>query len=160
MTYSTTTPDTCSVDSATATITALAAGTCSVSASQAGDAVWAAATDATQSVQVDPVVPPPRPFHRPRPRRRRTGVARAERDRRPGGPAEVGVLYSQTPVVSGATGPLTWAVLSGGLPPGVTIDQATTTGNGYWMAGADGGVFALGDAPFVGSQPTTQLSMP
>lgn len=77
-----------------------------------------------------------------------------------GGPAEVGVLYSQTPVVSGATGPLTWAVLSGGLPPGVTIDQATTTGNGYWMAGADGGVFALGDAPFVGSQPTTQLSMP
>ena len=28
---------------------------------------------------------------------------------------------------------------------------ATPTGNGYWMLGADGGVFALGDAKFLGN---------
>ncbi len=32
---------------------------------------------------------------------------------------------------------------------------ATSTGKGYWMVGADGGVFAFGDAGFVGACPTT-----
>ncbi len=31
---------------------------------------------------------------------------------------------------------------------------ATSTGKGYWMVGADGGVFAFGDAGFVGACPT------
>jgi hypothetical protein len=30
---------------------------------------------------------------------------------------------------------------------------ATSTGKGYWMVGSDGGVFAFGDAGFVGSLP-------
>jgi len=30
---------------------------------------------------------------------------------------------------------------------------ATQDGGGYWMVGADGGVFAFGDATFVGSLP-------
>jgi len=29
----------------------------------------------------------------------------------------------------------------------------TSTGKGYWMIGSDGGVFAFGDAGFVGSLP-------
>jgi len=29
----------------------------------------------------------------------------------------------------------------------------TSTGKGYWMVGSDGGVFAFGDAGFVGSLP-------
>src|SRR6185295_11769548 len=30
---------------------------------------------------------------------------------------------------------------------------ATNSGDGYWLLGSDGGVFAFGDAPFYGSQP-------
>ena len=29
----------------------------------------------------------------------------------------------------------------------------TSTGHGYWIVGSDGGVFAFGDASFVGSLP-------
>src|SRR5688500_4418019 len=36
---------------------------------------------------------------------------------------------------------------------------ATPTGQGYWMVGADGGVFAFGDAPFLGAA-TGQLRSP
>jgi len=28
---------------------------------------------------------------------------------------------------------------------------ATPTGRGYWLVGSDGGVFAFGDAPFLGA---------
>jgi hypothetical protein len=37
---------------------------------------------------------------------------------------------------------------------------ATQTGNGYWLVGADGGVFAFGDAPFVGSAVGQSLASP
>jgi hypothetical protein len=30
---------------------------------------------------------------------------------------------------------------------------ATSTGNGYWLVGADNGIFAFGDAHFFGSMP-------
>ena len=37
---------------------------------------------------------------------------------------------------------------------------ATPTGRGYWLAGADGGVFAFGDAPFCGSMGGKPLDRP
>ncbi len=37
---------------------------------------------------------------------------------------------------------------------------ATTTGNGYWLAAADGGVFAFGDARFAGSLASVALRAP
>ena len=37
---------------------------------------------------------------------------------------------------------------------------ATTTGNGYWLAATDGGVFAFGTAPFPGSEGGKHLNGP
>ena len=37
---------------------------------------------------------------------------------------------------------------------------ATTDGYGYWLAGADGGVFAFGDAAYDGSLAQTRLAAP
>jgi len=37
---------------------------------------------------------------------------------------------------------------------------ATSSGNGYWLVGADGGVFAFGDAPFHGSMGGKSLQAP
>jgi uncharacterized protein YkwD len=37
---------------------------------------------------------------------------------------------------------------------------ATPSGQGYWLASADGGVFAYGDAPFLGAQAGRALSAP
>ena len=43
--------------------------------------------------------------------------------------------------------------------PVVTI-AATPDGGGYWLAGADGGIFAYGDAPFLGSAGALHLNAP
>jgi hypothetical protein len=37
---------------------------------------------------------------------------------------------------------------------------ATSTGNGYWLVGADGGIFNFGDAGFLGSEGNKQLNAP
>ena len=37
---------------------------------------------------------------------------------------------------------------------------ATADGGGYWLMGADGGVFSFGDAPFDGSMGATVLDGP
>ncbi len=37
---------------------------------------------------------------------------------------------------------------------------ATPSGQGYWLAAADGGIFAFGDAAFDGSTGTLHLNMP
>jgi hypothetical protein len=37
---------------------------------------------------------------------------------------------------------------------------ATNDGYGYWLVGADGGVFAFGDAPFDGSMAQATLRAP
>jgi len=34
----------------------------------------------------------------------------------------------------------------------------TSSGDGYWLLGADGGVFTFGDAPYVGSLPQYGIS--
>ena len=45
----------------------------------------------------------------------------------------------------------------GALPTGTVLDSpivgivTTPSGNGYWILGADGGVFTFGDATFLGS---------
>ena len=38
--------------------------------------------------------------------------------------------------------------------------DATPDGGGYWLVGADGGVFNYGDAPFYGSAGGTHLNAP
>ena len=38
--------------------------------------------------------------------------------------------------------------------------QATPTGRGYWMVAADGGIFAFGDAAFLGSTGAIRLNAP
>ena len=46
-------------------------------------------------------------------------------------------------------GDMLYLTLNGGI-----IDSATTpSGNGYYMLGADGGIFTFGDAVYVGSLP-------
>ena len=42
----------------------------------------------------------------------------------------------------------------------VLVGAATSDGKGYWLASADGGVFAFGDAPFEGSLGATPLQGP
>jgi hypothetical protein len=37
---------------------------------------------------------------------------------------------------------------------------ATPTGGGYWLVASDGGIFAFGDAGFLGSTGAIQLSQP
>ena len=58
--------------------------------------------------------------------------------------------YGQA-VASGAPGPMQHTVV------GVA---RTPSGRGYWMAGADGGIFAFGDAAFHGSLGGTPLNQP
>ncbi len=53
-----------------------------------------------------------------------------------------------------------------GFAAGVTLDApavamaSTPSGNGYWVAAADGGVFSFGDAPYLGSMGGTSLYAP
>ncbi len=70
--------------------------------------------------------------------------------------ADGGVFSYGTAVFEGSSGQINPALPAGGsnsfVPnkPIVGI-VATSTGKGYWMVGSDGGVFAFGDATFVGS---------
>jgi len=43
---------------------------------------------------------------------------------------------------------------------GVVSAAGGSAGGGYWLAAADGGVFAFGDAPFAGSMGATRLTAP
>ena len=46
------------------------------------------------------------------------------------------------------------------MPAPVVGIAATPTGNGYWLAAADGGVFSFGTAPFAGSEGGKHLNGP
>ena len=46
------------------------------------------------------------------------------------------------------------------LAAGIVGVAATADGGGYWEVGADGGIFAFGDAAFSGSMSGTPLSAP
>ena len=59
VTYGSTTPGICVVDSTSGSLTLLAAGTCTIAADQAGNGTWAPAPQVTQSFEVGPAVPPP-----------------------------------------------------------------------------------------------------
>ena len=51
--YTSLTPDTCSIDPSSGATTGLSSGACNLAAEQSGDALWAAAAQATQSLSVD-----------------------------------------------------------------------------------------------------------
>ena len=42
----------------------------------------------------------------------------------------------------------------------MTAAASTPDGRGYWLVGADGGVFSFGDAPFAGSLAGKALNAP
>ena len=68
----------------------------------------------------------------------------------PTGPGQVGA-YGAVPELGGP-GP--------GTAAPVAAIAATPSGRGYWLAGADGGIFAYGDAAFYGSAGGTHLAQP
>lgn len=100
------TPAVCTVSGTTVTLVSL--GTCTIRASQAGDATYAAAPDVVQSFEVtenvDVVITPA------------TVPA-----------AQIDVPYSVTFTASGAgtTAPFAYAVSAGALPPGLTLNGTT-----------------------------------
>jgi large repetitive protein len=53
---------------------------------------------------------------------------------------EVSIAYSQQPVITGGTGPFTWAVSAGSLPAGVTINPSTGLISGTPTASVTAGV--------------------
>ena len=67
-------------------------------------------------------------------------------------PATAGVLAFGAAVDRGAP--------EGVLRARVVGMEATPSGNGYWMAAADGGIFSFGDAVFLGSTGGLQLNRP
>ncbi len=99
--FASTTSTVCTVSGATLTL--IAAGTCSVSASQTGNGVYAPAASASQSFAV---------------------AARIliSASTLPNGVQNV--AYSQTLTASGGTGAFTWTVIAGSLPTGVSLGSA------------------------------------
>jgi uncharacterized protein YkwD len=66
--------------------------------------------------------------------------------------ATLAAIPSASPLVSNPTAYATAAPIVG--------MAATPSGNGYWQVGADGAVFATGDAPFLGSLGGMRLNLP
>ncbi|HWE54556.1 MAG TPA: 3D domain-containing protein [Acidimicrobiales bacterium] len=68
----------------------------------------------------------------------------------PSGAGEVGA-YGNVPALGGP---------GAGTAAPLAAIASTPSGRGYWVAGADGGIFAYGDAQFFGSAGGTHLSQP
>ena len=96
-------------------VTILAAGTCTIAASQAGNASYAAAPTVSQSFTVSPLL---------------TITTAAL-------PAGVqGSVYSQTLIAANGSGALTWTLLAGSLPAGVTLGTNGALGGTPTASGA------------------------
>jgi hypothetical protein len=106
--FASTTSTVCTVAGTTVTLVDL--GLCSVTASQAGDTDWAAASDVVQSFMVTP------------------GTLELTADAASG--LQVGQTYSQTNTVSGGLAPYAYSLHAGAFVPGTTLDTATGTVSG------------------------------
>jgi Transglycosylase-like domain len=69
----------------------------------------------------------------------------------------IGSMVAATPGRAQAAWPTGQGVV---LKAPVVDVAATPTGNGYWIVGADGGIFALGDAQYYGSASSLPLARP
>ncbi len=72
--------------------------------------------------------------------------------------ASTGVVAGQ-PVAIGTAGSYGAAPATGLVAPVVAM-AATPSGKGYWLVASDGGIFAFGDAPFLGSMGGQPLNRP
>ncbi|MFN8035546.1 MAG: glucosaminidase domain-containing protein [Acidimicrobiia bacterium] len=70
-----------------------------------------------------------------------------------------GTTYGQK-IIGIFTNMLTYAGVSLSCPPDAPLGSLQTAGKGYWMAAADGGVFAFGSAKFYGSAGNVKLNQP
>jgi hypothetical protein len=79
-------------------------------------------------------------------------------------PTTGGPLTGRTVAPSGSTptsGPrLGSKTVPGGLAQPIVGAASTSSGKGYWLVASDGGVFASGDAPFLGSLGAVALNQP
>jgi hypothetical protein len=97
VTFSTANPSVCTVSGSTVTL--VGPGTCVIDADQAGNSTYSAAPQASQSFPVS------------------AGVAITAT--LPGG--TVGVAYNAKLTATGGTPPYTWSIVSGTLPPGLSL---------------------------------------
>ncbi len=69
----------------------------------------------------------------------------------------LGTAVAATPGPAAAA----WPTGQGLVLKAPVVDVAATpSGNGYWMVGADGGIFSFGDAPYYGSAASLPLARP
>ncbi len=101
--FASTTTGICTVSGTSVTL--LQTGTCSITASQAGDGNWAAAPDVAQSFTVTPAN-----------LTINTGAASG---------TQVGAGFSQSNTAAGGIAPYTYSVLNGPLVPGTTLNGST-----------------------------------
>jgi uncharacterized repeat protein (TIGR02543 family) len=94
----------CSV-TATGTVTLVAPGSCTIQADQTGDTNWTASVRVSQTFTISPTLTITTPS---------AGLT-----------ATVGVTYTLNTVSAGGAGTNTWAVASGTLPTGLTINSST-----------------------------------
>lgn len=103
VTYTSTTTAVCTVSAGI--ITMITTGTCSITASQAGDSNWTAATPVSRSFAVTSTPPPTL-----------SGTLAA---------GELGSSYSSGFARTDGSGPFVWSVSVGALPTGLTLNTST-----------------------------------
>ncbi|WP_289024957.1 IPT/TIG domain-containing protein, partial [uncultured Sphingomonas sp.] len=106
--FASTTPSVCTVSGTTVTL--VDRGLCSITASQAGDGNWSAASNVVQSFTVTPATLVITPAAA-------TGL-------------QVGVSYSQANTATGGVTPYTYSLNAGAFVPGTSLNSATGTVSG------------------------------